>query len=319
MKLEQIYKHVGAWLEGTGPQGDVVISSRVRLARNIAGFNFFSHADDGEQADILHFVHDKLMTTPLKKQLWYLEMKETESLEKQLLTERHLISKELSAGDGARAVALTHDEALALMINEEDHLRIQAMTSGLQLNQMYQRVTEVDDPGLKTTGEIERVFRAAKDMRLAVRGLYGEGSDPIGDFFQLSNQTTLGKSEEQIIDELATQAVEPIIEYERRARQKLLEDKLVSLDDKIFRARGIMENARLISSEETLYMLSYIRLGIHLNRIKNINLKTVNRLFLLTQPAHLQNIFQETLDASARDRARAEFIRKELTNGGPIK
>jgi protein arginine kinase len=354
MKLEKIYKHVGAWLEGTGPQGDVVISSRVRLARNIAGFNFFSHADDGEQADILHFVHDKLMTTPLKKQLWYLEMKETESLEKQILTERHLISKELSAGDGARAVALTHDESLALMINEEDHLRIQSMTSGLQLSQMYQRVTEVDNlleeqmefsfspqygyltacptnvgtgirvsvmlhlPGLKTTGEIERVFRAAKDMRLAVRGLYGEGSEPIGDFFQLSNQTTLGKSEEQIIDELATQAVEPIIEYERRARHKLLEDKLVSLDDKIFRARGIMENARLISSEETLYMLSYIRLGIHLNRIKNINLKTVNRLFLLTQPAHLQNIFQETLDASARDRARAEFIRKELAHGGPI-
>ena len=351
MKLGQLYKQVGAWLEGSGPESDVVISSRVRLARNIAGFNFFTHADAEEQGEVLRFVHEKLMATKLKERLWYVEMKDTEPLEKQLLAERHLISKELTEGDGSRAVALTHNEELSLMINEEDHLRIQVISSGLQLNETYMQITEVDDlleeqmeysfspqygyltacptnvgtgirvsvmlhlPGLKMTGEMERVFRAAKDMHLAVRGLYGEGSEPFGDFFQLSNQTTLGKTEEQIIEELVKLAVKPMVDYERRARQKLLKDRLVALDDKIYRAKGIMENARVISSEETLYMLSYIRLGIHLQRIKEIPLKTVNRLFLLTRPAHLQNIFEEILETGRRDQVRAEFIRRELAGG----
>jgi len=236
------------------------------------------------------------------------------------------------------------------MINEEDHLRIQMMASGLQLQETFGRISEIDSlleekmefafssqygyltacptnvgtgirvsvmlhlPGLKMTGEIEKVFRAAKDMRLAVRGLYGEGSEPIGDFFQLSNQTTLGKTEDQIIEQLVQHAVKPIVEYERLARRKLLEEKLTSLDDKIFRALGILINARLISSDEALYMLSYIRLGIHLGRIKNISLETTNRLFLLTKPGHLQNYYQEPLNEQARDRARAELIRKQLTN-----
>ncbi len=337
-------------MNGEGPESDIVISSRVRLARNIAGYNFYAHSTAAEQAEVLNFVHKKLMATRLKDQLKYLEMDETTPLERQLLTERHLISKELAEGEGPRAVALRPDETLALMINEEDHLRIQMMAGGLQLQETYQQIGAVDElleekmeyafspqygyltacptnvgtgirvsvmlhlPGLKMTGEIEKVFRAAKDMRLAVRGLYGEGSEPIGDFFQLSNQTTLGKTEEQIIDQLVKQAVEPIVAYERLARRKLLDEQLTNLDDKIFRAKGILTSAQLISSDETLYMLSYIRLGIHLGRIKDITIETMNRLFLLTKPGHLQNLFNEQLDENGRDRARAELIRKHLTN-----
>lgn len=350
MKLSQIYQGVGGWMEGEGPESDIVISSRVRLARNIAGYRFFAHATADEQAEVLNLVHKNLMATKLKDQLWYLEMNDTTPLERQLLIERHLISKELAEGEGPRAVALTHDETLALMINEEDHLRIQMMAGGLQLKETYQHICLVDDmleekmdyafspqygyltacptnvgtgirvsamlhlPGLKMTGEIEKVFRAAKDMRLAVRGLYGEGSEPIGDFFQLSNQTTLGKTEEEIIDQLVKHAVEPIVAYERLARRKLLEERLTALDDKIYRARGILTHARLISSDETLYMLSYIRLGIHLKRIKNVSIEMMNRLFLLTKPSHLQHLYQEQLDEHSRDRARAELIRKHLSN-----
>jgi protein arginine kinase len=348
--LTQICRNVGSWLTQSGPVSDIVISSRVRLARNIAGFHFYSQADSRQREEILQFAHDKLMSTNLHSKLLYINMCDTSDLERQLLTERHLISKELAEKDGARALAWTHDESLAVMINEEDHLRIQVMANGLQLDKTFARICEVDDllarqleyafssqygyltacptnvgtgirvsvmlhlPGLKMTQEIEKVFRAAKDMHLAVRGLYGEGSEPIGDFFQLSNQITLGKTEEEIIKSLVVHAVEPIVEYEKRARHKLMQEKKDALDDKIFRAKGILSTARLISSEEALYMLSFVRLGIHLGRIRDIDLATVNRLFLLTQPAHLQNLYQETFDAPHRDIARAEYIRKALCN-----
>ena len=167
-------------------------------------------------------------------------------------------------------------------------------------------------PALKITGRIEKVFRAAREMRLAIRGLYGEGTEPIGDFYQLSNQTTLGKTEQQIIEQLVNLAVEPIVEYERQARNKLLKEQTVALDDKIHRAVGALTHARLISSEETSYLLSLLRLGIQLDRVKDISLRTVNELFLLTQPAHLQHHYKQTMDAGQRDELRARFIREHL-------
>jgi protein arginine kinase len=243
---------------------------------------------------------------------------------------------------------LMQDESLAMMINEEDHLRIQAMSSGLRLHDLYERISRIDDllenqmefafspqygyltacptnvgtgirvsvmlhlPALKMTSQIEKVFHAARDLHVAVRGFYGEGSEPIGDLFQISNQTTLGKSENTIIEELIRQAIEPVVEYELRARKKILDERLPALDDKIYRALGVLSHARLISSEETMYMLSYLRLGVHLERIKNISLDTINRLFFFTQPAHLQHLCRKKLDTQQRDQARADFIRKEL-------
>jgi len=149
-------------------------------------------------------------------------------------------------------------------------------------------------------------------MHLALRGLHGEGSDPIGDFYQMSNQTTLGKSETDIIDDLVSQAVEPVVQYERKARQKLLEERKTALDDKIYRALGTLANTRMINSEEMLYLLSYLRLGIHLERVKEVSLRTVNEIFMLTQPGHLQYVSQKELSPAERDTVRADFIRARL-------
>jgi len=348
MELADIYQGVGSWLDNSGPLCDIVISSRVRLARNVAGHLFCGHATEPERVELYQFVRGILLSRPWKADLWYVDIQDTSQLQRQLLIERHVISKQLAEEDGACGVALTHDESLALMINEEDHLRIQVLASGLQLAQQYERINGVDSvldekidyafsadygyltacptnvgtglrvsvmlhlPALKIAGQIDKLLQAAKDMHLAVRGLYGEGSQPVGDLYQLSNQTTLGKTEMQIIDELVTNAVEPIVKYERQARHELLAQRRRFLEDKIYRSLGLLGNARMISSDETLYMLSYVRLGIHLGRITDVSLPTVNLLLQLTRPAHLQHLYHKELDPAERDAVRADFIRKKL-------
>jgi protein arginine kinase len=167
-------------------------------------------------------------------------------------------------------------------------------------------------PALKLTGEIEKVFRAAKDMRLAVRGLYGEGTEATGDFYQISNQTTLGKSEEEVISDFKNQVIPKIIDYEHQARRTLLRDRTVALDDKVCRALGTLRTARLLASEETLFLLSHLRMGVNLGRVKDVALKTLNELFLLTQPAHLQKLQGRKLEGDLRRAARADFIRQKL-------
>ena len=343
-----MYQNVAEWMDGSGPLSDIVISSRVRLARNVSGFVFFGQADRKQQEELLEYVRRKVMTTELKDDLMFFGMQETSPLERLVLAERHLISNRLAQGQGPCGVAVSRDESLTMMINEEDHLRVQALASGQQLQETYEQINRVEAlleeqmdyafsprygyltacptnvgtgirvsvmlhlPAIKMVGQIEKVFRAAKDMQLAVRGFYGEGSEPVGDFFQMSNQTTLGKSEPQIINELITHAVEPIVKYERHARERLAKDQLRALDDKIFRAYGTLANARMINSEETMYLLSYIRLGIHLERIKEISLGTVNEIFLLTQPGHLQYHCGKELTPAERDEMRAELIRGKL-------
>ena len=167
-------------------------------------------------------------------------------------------------------------------------------------------------PALKLTGEIEKVFRAAKDMRLAVRGLYGEGTEATGDFYQISNQTTLGKTEDEIISDFKHLVIPKIIDYEHHARRTLVNDRTVALDDKVCRALGILRTARLMASEETLFLLSHLRMGINLGRIKDIDLRTINELFLLTQPAHLQKLQGRKLEGDVRRAARADYIRSRL-------
>jgi len=262
--------------------------------------------------------------------------------------ERQLISRELASSEGPRGVALGPQETVSLMVNEEDHLRLQVMRSGFALDEAWQQIDGVDDrlesrinyafsddfgyltacptnvgtgirvsvmlhlPALKLTGEIEKVFRAAKDMRLAVRGLYGEGTEATGDFYQISNQTTLGKTEDEIISDFKHQVIPKIIDYEHHARKTLLSDRTTALDDKVYRALGLLRTARLISSEETLFLLSHLRMGVHLGRIKDIDLRTINELFLLTQPSHLAKLIGRKLEGDQRRAARAEFIRQRL-------
>jgi protein arginine kinase len=259
-----------------------------------------------------------------------------------------LISKLHKDAEGARGVAIGENESLSIMINEEDHLRVQVMRSGLQLEEAWQEINAVDDkleasldfafhprfgyltacptnvgtgirvsvmlhlPALKLTGEIEKVHRAARDMRLAIRGLYGEGSEATGDFYQVSNHTTLGKSEEEIVSEFRRQVIPKIVEYEHQARKTLMQEKTVALDDTVCRALGILRSARLLKSEETLFLLSHLRMGVNLGRVKDVDINKVNELFLLTRPAHLQKILGKKMDGDIRRAARADFIRARL-------
>jgi protein arginine kinase len=351
MKLSDLTSHAGEWLRGSGPMSEVVISSRVRLARNLSGFPFLSRCSRTQRGALERRVRDTVLGADIADKPFYVDLEQAPEVDRQLLVERHLISKPHAVGEGARGVAIAEDETVSIMVNEEDHLRVQVLRSGLQLDEAWEQISEIDDkleskldfsfhprfgyltacptnvgtgirvsvmlhlPALKLTGEIDKVFRAAKELRLAVRGLYGEGSEATGDFYQISNQTTLGKSEDDIISDFKHQVIPKIIDYEHHARRMLLNDRTVALDDKVCRALGILRTARLMASEETLFLLSHLRMGINLGRVTEVDIKRVNELFLLTQPAHLQKLQGKRLDGDVRRAARADFIRKRL-NGG---
>lgn len=327
---------------------EVVISSRIRLARNVAGFPFLTRCARPERQALESRIRDIILASRISTQTLYVDLEAAPEVDRQLLVERHLISKPHAAAEGARGVAISDDETISIMVNEEDHLRIQVLRSGLQLEEAWEQINKADDlleakldwsfsprfgyltacptnigtgirvsvmlhlPALKLTGEIEKVFRAAKDMRLAVRGLYGEGTEATGDFYQISNQTTLGKTEEEIISDFKHTVIPKIIEYEHHARRALLNDRTVALDDKVCRALGLLRSARLLASEEVLFLLSHLRMGINLGRVKDVDIRTVNELFLLTQPAHLQKIQGRKLEGDLRRVARADYIRQRL-------
>ncbi len=351
MKLSDLTNHAGEWLRGNGPMSEIVISSRIRLARNVSGYPFLAKCSRAQRTHLEHRIRDTILNAQISRETLYVDLDQAPEIDRQLLVERHLISKPHATAEGSRGVAVSDDEAIAIMVNEEDHLRIQSLRSGLQLEEAWEQINKVDDaleskldfafhprfgyvtacptnvgtgirvsvmlhlPALKLTGEIEKVFRAAKDMRLAVRGLYGEGTEATGDFYQISNQTTLGKSEEEIISDFKHVVVPKIIDYEHHARKTLVSDRTVALDDKVCRALGLLRTARLMASEETLFLLSHLRMGVNLGRIKDIDLQKINELFLLTQPAHLQKLKGKKLEGDHRRAARAEFIRDRL-NGG---
>jgi protein arginine kinase len=348
MKLSDLTSHAGEWLRGSGPMSEIVISSRMRLARNIAGHHFLTKCSRAQRTSLEHKVRDVVLNAGIAPQMLYVDLENAPDVDKQLLVERHLISKHHAAAEGARGVAVGENETLSIMVNEEDHLRIQVLRSGLQLEEAWEQINKIDDkleskldfafhprfgyltacptnvgtgirvsvmlhlPALKLTGEIEKVFRAAKDMRLAVRGLYGEGTEATGDFYQISNQSTLGKSEDDIISDFKHLVIPKIIEYEQHARRTLLNDRTIALDDKVFRALGTLRSARLMTSEDVLFQLSHLRMGIHLGRVKDVDIRTVNELFLLTQPAHLQKIQGKKLEGDARRAVRADYVRMRL-------
>jgi len=244
-------------------------------------------------------------------------------------------------------VAIDGREKFSLMINEEDHLRIQVMHSGLDLDGAWGRVNDIDDlveqkvtyafherlgyltacptnvgtgmrvsvmlhlPALVITRQIDRVFRSLQKISLAVRGLYGEGSQAMGDFYQISNQITLGRSEYDLIKQVA-EVVPKIIDYERRARDFLIQESHENLHDRVSRAYGILRTAQTISSEETMHLLSSVRMGVNLGLIEDLEIPTVNELFIQTQPAHLQKLSGAQLDTADRNIERARFLRRHL-------
>jgi len=350
MNIRQMTDHAGEWLRGAGPHSEIVISSRIRLARNVAGFPFVNRANKRQRIDVLEKCQKVVMSGRLAENVLWVDLAESSDLDRMLLVERHLISRQhaQAGADLPRAVAVGADETFAVMVNEEDHLRIQVLRSGMQLSEAFDQINRIDDvledaidfaytrrfgyltacptnagtgirvsvmlhlPALKLTGEIEKVRRAARDMHLAVRGMFGEGSDALGDLYQVSNQTTLGRSEQDLLSDFQNAVVPQIIAYENQARQALLRQRLAQLDDKVWRAWALLTHARVLGSEEVLGLLSHLRLGVNLGRIDRIDIRTLNELFLITQPAHLQRIVGKEMDAPTRREARATLIRQRL-------
>lgn len=348
MDVEQLAGTVGEWLKGTGPESDIVISTRVRLARNVQGELFVNRASPPQRGKLEKELREAIEAAGILSKVLYFGMDAASELDRAFLVERHLISRDLAVGEGARGVAVNPSENVSIMVNEEDHLRIQVIKSGLQTRPTWSRINRIDDmlekqvayafspqlgyltacptnvgtamrvsvmmhlPALVITKEIERVFYAVSKINLAVRGLFGEGSQAASDFFQISNQIALGRTEEQILQTIEG-VIPNIIEYERRSRDALLRESRAKLEDRVWRAYGTLKYAHLISSEETMEKLSSLRLGINLGIIKDVDIKTVNELFILTQPAHLQKHARRALEPKERDPVRAEFIRKRLT------
>jgi protein arginine kinase len=347
--LDEVVRHAGEWLRGSGPLHEIVISTRIRLARNLRGFLFLSRASVEMRAEIAETVAVAARKAELLKEFIHIEVDKLDELDRQLLVERHLISREHADGTGARRVAFHPSEASAIMVNEEDHLRVQVLRSGLQIEQAWEHINAIDDvleknldfefhpqygyltacptnvgtgirvsvmlhlPALRLTNELEKVGQAARDMRLAVRGLYGEGTEALGDFFQVSNQITLGRSELEIIDDFRKVVIPKIVEYECAARDALLKNRPQALDDKVWRAIGALKSARVISSSEAMQHLSHVRMGLHVGRLSTPDLQTINELFLQVQPAHLQKLHGERLSGEQRSIERAAFIRARLS------
>ena len=372
MKLTEISGNINEWFSGEGPLSDVVISSRVRLARNLAGHRFLAACPATEKAEILRKLKDVLMALDLGDEVFYIGVDKVPALEKRFLVERHLISQNHAFGKGPRGAVIARREFFTAMINEEDHLRLQVLKAGCQLPACIEQINRIDDlieqkveyafspkygyltacptnlgtgirvsvmlhlPALKMTGQIEKFLNATKSLGLAVRGLFGEGTEAAGDFYQLSNQITLGVREKDIVTQFEKTIIPEIVEYEHAARSQLLSHDASLLDDKISRALALLKNANLISSQEALFLLSHIRLGLNMHKHQGastpaidqlcslgkdcadsgasdrLSIATVNRLFLLTLPAHLQLNYGKELDSTHRDALRAQIIRSAL-------
>lgn len=337
------------WMQGKGPMSDVVISSRARLARNLAQFSFPSR-EDGKQ---LNQVRNKIRETlkGLQYKLDFLQMEELSELEKRALVERHLISIEHATQGPEKGLAIDKDQMISIMVNEEDHLRIQVLFPGMQLQDALRLVDEVDDrleekleyafqekwgyltccptnlgtglrvsvmvhlPGLNMTGRLQQTLQLVTRLGLAVRGLYGEGSESAGNLFQLSNQTSLGLREEEIIDNISG-VIDQVVEREREARQYLVKEREMDIKDRVWRGYGALSYAQKISTEEAVSLLSDLKLGIDLGIIKEIDPAILSQLMVLIRPATLQRINNRELDELERDVKRAELIKKKMVGGG---
>lgn len=347
IRLNDLINHTSEWLKGSGPNSDIVISSRIRLARNLDKISFPHWADKKQSEETLKRIEEAFGRVDMLKGLTVFKLAELDILDKQFLVERHLMSREHAQKTDHKAVAIDADEILSVMINEEDHIRAQVMQSGFNLFEAWNIINAIDDslakslhfaflqdwgyltacptntgtgmrasvmlhlPALVLTRQIGRILAAISKLSFTTRGLYGEGTEATGNFFQISNQISLGHSEMEVIENLNS-LIRQIIEQENQARQALLSQDRAMLEDRINRSFGILKNAYIISSQETTELLSMLRLGADLGVIKDIDRRNINELFLITQPAHLQKTENKKLSSQERDVKRAQIIREKL-------
>ncbi len=323
------------------------MSSRVRLARNLKDAAFPGWAKKPERIRVMDLIRPAVESLPEMRGSFSQTMDGLSSLDKQILVERHLISREHAAKSTGSGLVLNRDETLCFMINEEDHLRMQALRPGLQLRQAWTAIDQADSalekkldyafnselgyltacptnigtgirvsamlhlPGLVLAEQINPIIQSVNKLGLAVRGLYGEGTEALGNVFQVSNQMTLGESESAIVERLE-KVLAQIIEHEENARATLLEKKPKMVYNHIGRAYGILANAHSISSKETMNLLSLMRLGMDIGSFPGVDRSLVDELFIMTQPAHLQRVHSEKLSAEERDLLRADMVRDRL-------
>ncbi len=348
-------KALSRWMETRGPEADTVISSRVRLARNVEGMPF-PHLMSDEQADeMIRMVAAAFRSAQAGKlglgggQVY--RMSEMSDLDRYVLVEKHLISPNLAQEERKGAVYITPDEAVSVMINEEDHLRIQCLYPGLQLGEALALANKVDDllesqlqyawsekygyltacptnvgtglrvsvmahlPALVINNQAGRVFSTVVKLGFLVRGLYGEGTEAIGNIFQVSNQVTLGHSEAETVQNLES-VIEQVIGQEKQVRQAMYAEMKEQIEDKVGRAYGILLWSHVLSSQEAMQLLSDVRLGVELGVLKGLPPGVLNELLVAIRPAFLQKTAGRVLDAGERDVRRAEIVRAKLGGSG---
>jgi protein arginine kinase len=344
------------WLDASGPQADIVLSTRIRLARNLQGYRFGTRADDADRKAVLELTEDAANRSLLLRDGDIYVVPAVSPLSRQVLLERHLVSRDLIGTDGEAApshaaLLLAPRASVGLMVNEEDHLRLQGLLSGFRLREAWRMVDDLDDelsrhlryayhsefgfltscptnvgtglrasvlmhlPGLVLTQEIAKVLQGIAQVGLTFRGLYGEGSEVVGNFFQLSNQTTLGKSEDDLIDHLQ-RIVQQVVQYEVKARAVLRRDAPAVIQDKVWRAYGLLRYAHSASFEEVMNLLSGVRLGVSLKLLPTPSVYTLNEIMIFSQSAHLEYMAGKTLAPADVDIQRAAYVRGVLAAEG---
>ncbi len=338
----------GNWMASDGPDHDVVVTTRIRFARNVEGFPFRTRLTEARAKELSAHLEERLSGLDLARDQLYVDLSAIEPLDTELLFERHLISKDLAREmEGPRAVFFSRSRNVSIMVNEEDHLRLQILGPGRNLEGLLEQLKDVDHlvrarvacayhqrfgyltscptnvgtglrisvmlhlPALVYSKEIEKVFNSAAKMKLAVRGFYGEGTSYLGDFFQVSNQVTLGRGLDKLLQDVS-KVLPQLVNQEREVRKSIQKEHGKGLEDRIWRAFGILRFARRINSQEALDLLSQVRLGICLGMLPQPTLKTVNELLVMSQPAHVQLLEQRELKEDERDVARARYIRSRL-------
>ncbi|MDQ0160433.1 protein arginine kinase [Alkalibacillus salilacus] len=340
---------ISPWMNDEGQDSDIVLSTRIRLARNLEQVPFPTSGDQSSQEKVLQHIEQEFNNQSYEdfKKFQLVKMADTEPVEKRVLVEKHLMSPNLAENSQTGAVLISENEQASVMINEEDHLRIQLYYPGLGLSEALQQAQKLDDwfeertryafneekgyltscptnvgtglrasvmmhlPALTMTNQMTRMAPEINKLGLVVRGIYGEGSEALGALYQISNQMTLGKSEEDIIQDLQS-VVSQVIESERQSREWVMQQSGIQLEDRIFRSYGVLAHSRIIESKEAAKCLSDVRLGIDLGLIKNISKTILNELMVLTQPGFLQHYAKKSLQPGERDWFRANLIRERL-------
>jgi len=340
---------VSSWMNVEGPESDIVLTSRIRLARNLKEYSFPTIFSNDESNEIIQRIDQNFANMYIDQvgKLEMLYMDQLQPLQKRVLVEKHLVSPHLAEDSTNGGCLLSENEEVSIMVNEEDHIRIQCIFPGLQLDRALSLANEIDNrleqqldyaydekwgyltscptnvgtgmrasvmmhlPGLILTQQMNRIVPAINQLGLVVRGIYGEGSEALGNIFQISNQTTLGKSEMDIVEDL-TSVVKQIISQERSAREALAKTSGIQLEDRVFRSYGVLANSRIIESKEAARCLSDVRLGIDMGYIKNVSKNILNELMIITQPGFLQQYAGGPLRPFDRDVRRATLIRERL-------